>query len=95
MHAKLRAAQANFFTTSREVAEDAADMRDGLGHGWIHAVEPTGDFEVDRGEPESWKSKAPLRVLSVEPGRLNGKTPAPADTAAAEDGRHRRLSGSR
>src|SRR5271165_1145905 len=67
----------NFFTTSREVAEDAADMRDGLGHGWIHAVEPTGDFEVDRGEPESWKSKAPLRVLSVEPGRLNGKTPHP------------------
>ena len=45
----------NFFTTSREVAEDAADMRDGLGHGWIHAAEPTGDFEVDRGEPESWK----------------------------------------
>ena len=35
----------NFFTTSREVAEDAADMRDGLGHGWIHAAEPTGDFE--------------------------------------------------
>jgi len=67
----------NFFTTSREVAEDTADMRDGLGHGWIHAVEPTGDFEVDRGEPESWKSKAPLRVLSVEPGRLNGKTPHP------------------
>jgi hypothetical protein len=67
----------NFFTTSREVAEDAADMRDGLGHGWIHAVEPTGDFEVDRGEPESWRSRAPLRVLSVEPGRLNGKTPHP------------------
>ncbi len=67
----------NFFTTSREVAEDAADMRDGLGHGWIHTVEPTGDFEVDRGEPESWKSEAPLRVLSVEPGRLNGKTPHP------------------
>lgn len=67
----------NFFTTSREVAEDAADMRDGLGHGWIHAVEPTGYFEVDRGERESWKSGTPLRVLSVEPGRLNGKTPHP------------------
>jgi hypothetical protein len=67
----------NFFTTSREVAEDAADMRDGLGHGWIHTVEPTGDFEVDRGEPESWKSEAPLRVLGVEPGRLNGNTPHP------------------
>ncbi len=67
----------NFFTTSREVAEDAADMRDGLGHGWIHAVEPTGDFEVDRGEPQSWKSEAPLRVISVEPARLNGRTPHP------------------
>jgi len=67
----------NFFTTSREVAEDAADMRDGLGHGWIHTVEPTGDFEVDHGEAESWKSEAPLRVLGVEPGRLNGKTPHP------------------
>jgi hypothetical protein len=67
----------NFFTTSREVAEDAADMRDGRGHGWVHTVEPTGDFEADRGEPESWKSKAPLRVLSVQPGRLNGKTPHP------------------
>jgi hypothetical protein len=67
----------NFFTTSREVAEDAADMRDGLGYGWIHTVEPTGDVEVDRGEPESWKSGAPLRVLSVEPGRLNGTTPHP------------------
>ena len=44
-------ARHNFFTTSRDVAEDAADMRDGLGHGWIHVVEPTGDFEVDRGEP--------------------------------------------
>ena len=70
-------ARHNFFTTSREVAEDAADMRDGLGHGWIHVVEPTGDFEVDRGEPESWKSEAPLRVVSVEPGRLNGETPHP------------------
>ena len=68
-------ARRNFFTTSREVAEDAADMRDGLGHGWIHVVEPTGDFEVDRGEPESWKSEAPLRVVSVGPGRLNGVTP--------------------
>ena len=70
-------ARHNFFTTSREVAEDAADMRDGLGHGWIHVVEPTGDFEVDRGEPESWKSEAPLRVVSVGPGRLNGETPHP------------------
>ena len=70
-------ARRNFFTTSREVAEDAADMRDGLGHGWIHVVEPTGDFEVDRGEPESWKSEAPLRVVSVGPGRLNGETPHP------------------
>jgi GNAT superfamily N-acetyltransferase len=57
----------NFFTTSREVAEDAADMRNGLGHGWIHTVEPTGRFEVDHGEPDSWKSEAPLRVVSVEP----------------------------
>lgn len=65
----------NYFTTSREVAEDAADMRNGLGHGWIHTVEPTGEFEVDRGERESWKSEAPLRVISVEPGRLNGTTP--------------------
>lgn len=67
----------SFFTTSRKVAEDAADMRDGLGHGWIHTVEPTGPFEVDPGEPDSWKSKAPLRVLSVEPGHLNGKTAHP------------------
>lgn len=67
----------NFFTTSREVAEDAADMRDGLGHGWIHTVEPAGHFEVDPGEPESWKSETPLRVISVEPGRMNGKTPHP------------------
>jgi GNAT superfamily N-acetyltransferase len=71
-HGRLRH---NYFTTSREVAEDAADMRDGLGHGWIHEVEPAGDFEVDRGEPDSWKSEAPLRVVSVEPGQLNGKTP--------------------
>jgi len=70
-------ARHNFFTASRNVAEDAADMRDGLGHGWIHIVEPAGDFEVDGGEPESWKSQAPLRVISVEPGRLNGKTPHP------------------
>jgi GNAT superfamily N-acetyltransferase len=67
----------NYFTTSREVAEDAADMRDGLGHGWIHTVEPAGGFEVDRGEPESWKSEAPLRVISVQPGRLNGTAPHP------------------
>jgi GNAT superfamily N-acetyltransferase len=67
----------NFFTTSREVAEDAADMRDGLGHGWIHTVEPAGPFEPDPGEPDSWKSGAPLRVISVEPGRMNGTTPHP------------------
>jgi GNAT superfamily N-acetyltransferase len=67
----------NYFTTSREVAEDAADMRDGLGRGWIHTIEPPADFEVDRGEPESWKSEAPLRVISVEPGQLNGTTPHP------------------
>lgn len=69
--------QHNFFTTSRQVAEDAADMRDGLGHGWIHTVEPTGSFEPDLGEPDSWKSQAPLRVVSVEPGRMNGTTPHP------------------
>jgi len=67
----------NFFTTNRDVAEEAADMRNGLGHGWVHTVEPTGPFEVDPGEPDSWKSEAPLRVLSVEPGRLNGKSPHP------------------
>jgi GNAT superfamily N-acetyltransferase len=67
----------NFFTTSREVAEEAADMRNGRGHGWIHTVEPTGRFEVDHGEPDSWKSQAPLRVVSVEPGRRNGDTPHP------------------
>ena len=70
-------ARHNFFTASREVGEEAADMRDGLGHGWIHIVEPAGDFEVDGGEPESWKSEAPLRVVGVEPGRLNGETPHP------------------
>jgi hypothetical protein len=67
----------NFFTTDRQVAEDAADCRDGLGHGWIHVIEPTGYFEPDRGEPASWKSVYPLRVVSVEPGRLNGTTPHP------------------
>jgi GNAT superfamily N-acetyltransferase len=72
-------ARHNFFTASREIAEDAADMRDGLGHGWIHVVEPAGDFEVDCGEPESWKSEAPLRVVSVEPGQLNGETPHPPE----------------
>jgi len=78
----------NFFTTSRDVAEEAADMRNGLGHGWVHTVEPTGPFEVDPGEPDSWKSEAPLRVLSVEPGRLNGKVPHPpiVREAAAEHG---------
>jgi GNAT superfamily N-acetyltransferase len=69
--------ECTFLTTSRQVAEDAANMRDGLGHGWIHVVEPTGPFEVDHGEPESWKSGAPLRVISVEPGRKNGTTPHP------------------
>lgn len=67
--------QHNFFTTSRQVAEDAADMRDGLGHGWIHTVVPTGPFEPDPGEMDSWKSRAPLRVVSVRPGRLNGTAP--------------------
>lgn len=67
----------NFFTTDRNVAEDAADMRNGLGHGWIHTVEPTGQWEVDFGEPDSWKSEYPLRVISVEPGRHNGSTPHP------------------
>ena len=70
----------NYFTTSRQVA--AADMRDGLGHGWIHVVEPPGPFEADHGEPESWKSTAPLRVMSVEPGRLNGMTRARRSSAS-------------
>ena len=67
----------NFLTTSRQVAEDAADMRDGLGHGWIHVVKPTGPVAADHGEPDSWKSAAPLRVISVEPGHMNGTTPHP------------------
>jgi hypothetical protein len=66
-----------YFTTSRAVAEDAADSRNGRGHGWIHDVQPTGPFEVDPAEPESWKSEVPLRVISVEPGALNGKFPHP------------------
>lgn len=67
----------NYFTTDRDVAEDAADMRDGRGHGWIHTVEPTGPYEVDHGEPDSWRSEQPLRVLSVEPARSNGSSPHP------------------
>jgi hypothetical protein len=67
----------NCFTTSRKVAEDAADSRDGRGHGWIHVVQPTGPVEVDPAEPESWRSEAPLRVISVEPGSLNGPSPHP------------------
>jgi GNAT superfamily N-acetyltransferase len=65
------------FFTSREVAEDAADMRDGLSHGWIHTVQPAGHVEADHGEPDSWKSQAPPRVVSVESGRRNGDTPPP------------------
>jgi 2'-5' RNA ligase/8-oxo-dGTP pyrophosphatase MutT (NUDIX family) len=81
--------QHNFFTTSRDVAEDAADMRNGRGHGWIHVVEPTGPFEEDLGEPESWKSRQPLRVLSVEPGRYNGDAPhAPILRGEASLARH-------
>jgi 8-oxo-dGTP diphosphatase len=65
----------SYFTTDRQVAEDAADMRNGRGHGWIHQVEPTGRYEVDHGEPDSFRSAHPLRVVSVEPGRLNGSAP--------------------
>jgi 2'-5' RNA ligase len=67
----------NYFTTDRQVAEDAADQRNGRGYGWIHRVEPTGSYEVDHGEPDSWRSEAPLRVLSAEPERLNGNVPHP------------------
>jgi ADP-ribose pyrophosphatase YjhB (NUDIX family) len=69
----------SYFTTSRDVAEDAADMRDGLGHGWIHTVEPTGEYETDYGEPDSFRSAHPLRVVKAEPGRLNGGTPHPPE----------------
>jgi hypothetical protein len=56
--------QHNYFTTNRQVAEDSADTRRG-GPGYLHVVEPTGPYEVDRGEEDSYRSEHPLRVLSV------------------------------
>lgn len=76
--------QHSFFTTSREVAEDAADPRDGRGHGWVHVVKPTGTYQIDHGEPDSWKSASPLRVLSVEPGRFGPRHPPPGEPWARQ-----------
>jgi hypothetical protein len=54
----------NYFTSSREVAEDFADTRRGEP-GYLHVVEPTGPYEADRGEEDSYRSEHPLRVLAV------------------------------
>ena len=56
----------NYFTTDRHVAEDAAGTRTGRP-GFIHAVEPTGEYEIDRGEKDSFRSTHPLRVISATP----------------------------
>ena len=50
--------QHNYFTTDRKVAEGFAEPR-----GKVYVVRPAGDYEVDPGEPSSYKSKHPLRIV--------------------------------